>query len=53
MMDISGALIDPKYSQYFRNDGCVTCEVDKALYGLFESVKLRSKLECYGYSINR
>ena len=50
-------MIDPMYSQYLRNDGCLICKVDKALYGLVESAKLwydtlRSKLEGFGYERN-
>ena len=47
-------VIDPIYSSYLRDDGCLTCKVDKALYGLVESAKLwyntlKDKLESYGY----
>ena len=50
-------VIDPVYKEYLRDDGCLTCKVDKALYGLVESAKLwyntlKSKLEDYGYVIN-
>ena len=33
-------MIDGEYSKYLRDDGCITCRVDKALYGLIKSAKL-------------
>ena len=50
-------MIDGEYSKYLRDDDCITCRVDKALYGLIESAKLwyttlKKKLDSYGYSMN-
>ena len=33
-------MIDSTQQKYLRDDGCITCRVDKALYGLIESARL-------------